>query len=161
MIQKELAGKSGYSANVALLIFITKISGNHICNSALPSSRSHCSFLAMLCNVQYAHTHPVLTKPAEKGFMRQPHPSASIVILVVLHARGRTAKESSKMKHKQQRIIEMLHVRYCLPSVLSGNCPLPASSSDLRDTTFIQSRTGLGTAIYLAFTLDSCSKPQL
>lgn len=90
MIQKELAGKTGQSANVALLIFIIKIGGNHICNSVIssfPRNRSYhpswaCSLIFNIhSNVQWeeqlqngvlqgSQIHP-FSLPFWKYFMRK------------------------------------------------------------------------------------------
>jgi len=71
MIQKELARKTGYSANLVLLIFVKKIGSNHICNSVTSSfPRIISPFLAMLFKIQYILNCSAARKIAEQGVTR-------------------------------------------------------------------------------------------
>lgn len=113
MIQKELAGKAGESANVALLIFIKEIGGNHGCNrrtGSFPSNGSHPPPWPR-------SAHPITQgvqwwgENAAQGVTGQPNPSVLQVVLAALQEGKQPRKAQPKTKHGQRGQIEWFRLR--------------------------------------------------
>lgn len=114
IIQKELVGKAGESANVALLIFIKEIGGNHSCDSrtgSFPSNRSHPS--PWPCSA-----HPKSTKVSSgegkcrTGCHKAPKPSTLLVMVAMFQEGKQPRKAQHKTKCGQREQIEWFPLRH-------------------------------------------------
>lgn len=93
MIQKELAGKAGESANVALLIPIKETGGNHSCNSrtsSFPSNGSHPPPWPCSAHPTYTKVCPVVRESAGQALQ-----AAKSIPSLAHGSRRKRAKESS------------------------------------------------------------------
>lgn len=114
MIQKELAGKAGESANVAWLIFIKEIGDNHSCNSRTSPSNE------FLPPPWPCSAHPIHTKVSNgEGKCRTGYPNPSF--LLVMLQEGKQPRKAQPTKCGQRGHIEWFHLRHIcsLSSALS------------------------------------------